>query len=253
MLKNILLINFLVYATYVKSQNHEFYGILKLNGKVEDAISYKLVFEENAGKINGYSITDITGDHETKNKIEGSYDQKTKTLKFREKNIVYTKSYISDQLFCFVSFEGKIQLNGKKPKIEGDFMGFYKNQRKCIDGTLELVSSSTVRSFLEKVNKKIQKSKKLDDTIKHMYNPVQIFDSLQTNQLTKAQNLNIFYSKDQLNFQIWDNGIEDGDIINIIHNNKIILLNYTVTKTKKNISINLNEDINIFEIEMGMC
>lgn len=237
------------FALSVKAQSYEFYGILKLNGKSEEAISYRLIFEEKGGKIKGYSITDITGNHETKNLVDGTYDTDKKYLKFKERNIVYTKSPISDDLFCFVSFEGKIKLNSKKPRIEGKFKGLFKNETKCIDGTLDLISSVTVQSFLEKANKKIQKSKKLDEETKKKYNPIQIFDSLQTNQLTTSQNLNIFYPSDNVSFEIWDKGIEDGDIINLTHNNKVILQNFTVSKLKKKVDIKLDAEQNIFVIE----
>jgi len=237
------------FSLSIKAQTYEFYGVLKLNGKSEEAISYRLIFDEKNGKIKGYSITDITGNHETKNLVDGYYDTDKKYLRFKEKNIIYTKSPISDDLFCFVSFEGKIKLNAKKPRIEGKFKGLFKNETKCIDGTLDLISSVTVQSFLEKANKKIQKSKKLDEDTKKKYNPIQIFDSLQTNQLTTSQNLNIFYPYENVSFEIWDKGIEDGDIINLTHNNKIILQNFTVSKIKKKVDITLDPDQNIFVIE----
>lgn len=231
------------------SQNYEFYGVLKLNGKKENAISYRLFFTEANGKIKGYSITDINGDHETKNVIDGTYNANTKILKISEQNIIYTKSTISDELFCFVNFEGKIKLASEKTKIEGDFKGLFKNKRKCIDGTLELIGTATVNKLLQKVNKKIQKSKELDNASKEKYNPIKIFDSLQTQQLVASQNLNIFNSSSKISLEIWDNGVEDGDVINLYHNGKLILDNYSVTIAKKRINIILSNNTNEFKIE----
>jgi hypothetical protein len=244
----VLFLPFLI-SLNLKSQNYEFYGVLKLNGKKENSISYRLFFTESNGKVSGYSITDITGEHETKNLVEGTYDAKTKYLKIKEKNIVYTKSVISDELFCFVNFEGKIKLTSEKAKVEGAFKGLFKNNKKCIDGTLELIGTATVNKLLQKVNKKIQKSKELDEASKKKYNPIQIFDSLQTQQLTASQNLNIFTNSKQISFEIWDNGVEDGDIINLYHNNKLCLNNYKVTLEKKKIVINLSDLQNEFVIE----
>lgn len=231
------------------AQAYEFYGVIKLNGKMESAIPYRLIFNEKDGKIKGYSITDMTGEHETKNFVDGYYDTEKKYLSFKEKNIIYTKSPISDESFCFISFEGKIKLNTKKPKIEGKFKGYFKNKTKCIDGTIELVSSLTVQSYLNKANKKIQKSKELDDDTKKKYNPIQIFDSLQTNQLTTSQNLNVFNKSDKVSFEIWDNSVEDGDIINLSHNGKMILENYTVSKVRKKVELALESAQNVFTIE----
>jgi len=239
----------IIFPFILSAQSYEFYGVIKLNGKMESAIPYRLIFNEKDGKIKGYSITDMTGEHETKNFVDGSYDTKKKYLSFKEKNIIYTKSPISDDSFCFISFEGEIKLDSKKPKIVGQFKGLFKNKTKCIDGTLELVSSSTVQSFLAKANKKIQESKELDDDDKKKYNPIQIFDSLQTNQLTTAQNLNVFNTTDKVSFEIWDNGIEDGDVINFSHNGKLILQNFMVTKAKKKLELDLDSDQNVFTIE----
>ena len=75
------------FSLSIKAQTYEFYGVLKLNGKSEEAISYRLIFDEKNGKIKGYSITDITGNHETKNLVDGYYDTDKKYLRFKEKNI----------------------------------------------------------------------------------------------------------------------------------------------------------------------
>jgi hypothetical protein len=229
--------------------NYEFYGVLKLNGKQESAISYKIVFTEKNGKVSGYSITDITGEHETKNIIEGTYNEKTKTLVISEKNIVYTKSTISDNLFCFVNFTSKIKLESNKAKLNGDFTGIFKNKTKCINGTFELIGSRSVNKLLQKVNKKIQKSKELKPDDKIKYNPIKIFDSLQTQQMSARQNLNIFHNGTKITFVIWDNGVEDGDLINFYHNDKLVLKNFKVTLEKKTVEVVLSNNINEFTIE----
>ena len=236
-----------IFSTSCLSQNYEFYGIIKLYGKKENAISYKLVFTEKNGKVNGYSITDLTGSHETKNIISGTYDAKSKSLTIKEKDIVYTKSKISDDLFCFVNLQSQIKLTANKHKMEGSFKGMFKNNTKCIDGTFELVGTATVEKLLNKVNKHVQKSKKFDEQEKTKYNPVTIFDSLQTHQLEANQNLNIFTSTKNILFEIWDNNLEDGDEINLYHNNEIILSKYKVSKDKKIFKVALKEKDNIFK------
>ncbi len=238
-----------IFSTSCLSQNYEFYGIIKLHGKKENAISYKLVFTEKNGKVNGYSITDLTGEHETKNIISGTYDAKSKSLAIKEKDIVYTKSKISDDLFCFVNLQSQIKLTANKHKMEGSFKGMFKNNTKCIDGTFELVGTATVEKLLNKVNKHVQKSKKFDEQEKTKYNPVTIFDSLQTHQLEANQNLNIFTTTKNILFEIWDNNLEDGDEINLYHNNEMILSKYKVSKDKKIFKVALKEKENIFKIE----
>ena len=236
-------------CTEVVAQELEFYGAVKLEGLDEKAISYKLVLIREKDKVSGYSITDITGDHETKSKITGTYDEKTKMLKFRETGIIYTKSPISRESFCFIHYQGKIKLTAKTSKISGAFKGRFKDNTTCIDGTLELIGSEKVTTILNKVNTKIQKSRELDDESKQKYNPVKIFDSLQVHQIKSNENLSIFNSTADITFDIWDHGNEDGDIINFYYNDEIILKNFVVLNQKKQFSVSLKHRENHFRIE----
>lgn len=250
MIKYLLIIaTQLFFFSTVSAEKYEFFGAIKLYGKDDASITYKLTFEEINGKIKGYSTTDVAGPHETKNAIEGSYDSKKNILIFSEKEIIYTKSPISSNLFCFVSYQGKVKLRSSKPKIEGDFKGMFKNKTKCIDGTITLVGSERVQKLLNKVNKKIQKSDEVPDSIKRKYNPIQVFDSMQINQLLTTQTLNIFNKSETISFEIWDKEFEDGDIINLYHNDKAILTNYKVVKAKNKIEVKLDAETNNFRIE----
>ena len=99
-----ILFFFLFSLNFYSQSKYEYFGALKLNGDDKTIISYRLVFIEDKGKIEGYSLTDLGGNHETKNKISGTYNEKTKNLKFKEEDVLYTKSPLSDDVFCFVNF-----------------------------------------------------------------------------------------------------------------------------------------------------
>jgi hypothetical protein len=245
----------LSYVTSFAQGNYEFFGAIKLNGNDKTLITYRIVFEEKNGKITGYSITDLDGSHETKNTIEGTYDKKQKILTFQEKDILYTKSKFAQSSFCFVNFTGKVKLVDNNSKIDGNFKGLYKNKTKCIDGVVNLVGSSKIYNLASKVNKKIQKSNKIDDQIKIKSNPLAILDSLKINKLSKDQNLNVFWESKRIKIEIFDAGKEDGDIINVYHNGKLILENYKVKNEKKIISIPLDlsieNEFKIFAINEG--
>ncbi len=245
----------LSYVTSFAQGNYEFFGAIKLNGNDKTLITYRIVFEEKNGKITGYSITDLDGSHETKNTIEGTYDKKQKILTFQEKDILYTKSKFAQSSFCFVNFTGKVKLVDNNSKIDGNFKGLYKNKTKCIDGVINLVGSSKIYNLASKVNKKIQKSNKIDDQIKIKSNPLAILDSLKINKLSKDQNLNVFWESKRIKIEIFDAGKEDGDIINIYHNGKLLLENYKVKNEKKIISIPLDlsieNEFKIFAINEG--
>lgn len=231
------------------AQTYTFYGVLKLEGTQQELIPYKLVFSESNEKINGYSVTDFRGENETENIITGTYNDKTKVLSVKEKDIIYTKSPVSENLFCFVNFHSKIKLTNKKAYINTNFNGLFKNGKKCIDGKVMMIGTGTVFKLLNKVNNKIQKSKKLDDQQKQQYNVYHLFDSLQTQNLSDKQDLTVFVDTDSITFVIWDSDVEDGDEINFYQNGKVILPNYIVQKAKKYLHIKLDKRKNVFKIE----
>ena len=245
----ILLTLFMLNLSAVSQNNYEFFGAIKLNGNDKTLITYRLVFEENNGKIKGYSVTDLDGSHETKNLIEGTYDKKEKIFSFKEKDILYTKSKFDESSFCFVNFSGKVKLVENTSKVEGNFKGLYKNNTKCIDGTVTLIGSNKIYNLANKVNKKIQKSKKVDAKTKEQVNPIAILDSLKINKLSSNQNLNVFWNSKKFKMDIFDSEKEDGDIINLYHNNVLILSKYKVLKAKKSIDIILDSSTNEFVIE----
>lgn len=247
-MKKIFIYFFLISSNLYSQTNYEYFGALKLNGNDASIITYRITFTEAKGVIKGYSITDIGGKHETKNVIEGFYNKKTKVLTFKELNVLYTKSPLNKDVFCFVNFSGKVKLINDNSKLEGDFKGLYKNNLKCIDGTLLLTGSNKLYKFLNKINTKIQTSKKIDAKTKEKVNPIAVFDSLKVNTLTKNQNLNVFVSTNELELEVWDAKIEDGDRIDLYQNGKKILDNYTVLNKKRKITIKLDADTNIFII-----
>lgn len=235
------------YFSVYSQVNYEFYGALKLNGNEKQMITYKLIFTENQGKINGYTVTDLDGPHETKNSISGFYDKKNKMFSFQEEDILYTKSKFDENSFCFINFKGKVKLVENTSKLEGDFKGLFNNKTKCIDGTVALVGSSRIYNLISRLNKKIQKSKKLDEAAKDKYNPYKLIDSLKINRLTKNQDLTVFWRNNNAKIAIWDNGKEDGDVIDLYHNDKLLLNNFKVTTDKKELDIRLVKK-NIFKI-----
>ena len=173
--------------------------------------------------------------------VSGFYNKKTKEFTFKEKDILYTKSPISDDMFCFINFTGKVKLVNDNSAMEGDFKGLFKNNTKCIDGTITLIGNAKIYKMLNKLNKKIQRSGKVDEETKRKVNPVAILDSLKVNNLIKNQNLNVFVDSDKVLLEIWDAGKEDGDKISLRQNGEFILRDYQVTNKKRIVTIDMSK------------
>lgn len=222
------------------SQNaSEYLGFIKLNDS--SLISYKINFIKTNNNILGYSITDMGGAHETKSTIRGYYSKKDKVVTFKEEDIVYTKSHITTDNFCFVNFSGKLKKAGDNTKIEGFFKGLYDDDKECISGEIRLTNFNKIIKKAERIDKKIAKSKLVKKEVKESINLVKTLDSLKLNFINEGEELNYFSSDAKVKFIIHDAGKEDGDKINLLINDTFILRNYKVTQTKKIIEIPLDE------------
>ncbi|CEN43400.1 hypothetical protein [Capnocytophaga canis] len=248
MLKKMLFLLLFSPMVFCQTNDYEFIGVVKLHGDEKNIISYRLLFSEEKGKISGFSITDLEGKHETKNKISGFYNQKERKISFSENEILYTKSKIDKYSFCYINFEGNINLKKKNASLKGNFKGLFDDQTKCIDGTIEMVKMEKVEKVVNKIAKKIERSKKIDLETKEKINPVKMLDSLKINKLSKNENLNLFVKNNKIVLDIWDAGKIDNDEIDIIFNGEFVLQNYVVRREKRSLSLNLKEGKNHIKI-----
>jgi hypothetical protein len=221
-------------------QHYEFFGGIMLNDSI--SISYKLVFFENKGEIKGYSLTDLGGENETRSNIFGEYNKNSEELNFREIGIIYTKSPVSQQDFCFINATVRgFDLN-KSNTFKTKFVGLFSDNTQCINGQIFMNSSEKVEKRLEKVTKQINKTNRISDSIKQRINPIKMMDSLNMNILKKNQTLSVFSKSKKVSITIYDGGKEDGDKITIYANKKVVLNNYEANKEKRIISLNLIDD-----------
>lgn len=231
---------FILFNFFSYSQKEYIYiGGIKLNDST--LISYKINFDNKFGKIKGYSITDIGGEHETRSNIFGEYDENNKELSFRETGIVYTKSPVSENDFCFLNTTIKNFTFGETKKIKANFIGLFSDNTQCINGEILLSTLEKVEERIVFVSKKINKSNKIPDSTKQKYNSLKLMDSLNINILRKNQTLTVFTNKNKVNLIIYDGGKLDGDIITISANETIVLNKYKANNLKKIIPIIIEE------------
>jgi hypothetical protein len=236
-------------AFSVHAQNYAFEGALMLNGQKTKPISYRIDFTLSNGVISGHSITDLFGPHETKNEIRGTYSPANGLINFREDAIVYTKSALQREIFCFVRFSGKVQTDSGIARVKGEFTGLYKNQQPCARGSLMMLGTASVRQLMTEFTNKINETEK---GINHKHaeaSLVQLYDSLQSRRLNAGEKLSVFVQTDSLILTFRDEFLEDGDVINFFHNNKPLLTAYRVSSIPRRMSIALHEGENVFTLE----
>lgn len=246
--KNYFFLIFLLSCQFLFSQlDHEFIGAVKLNDST--VITYLINFSEKDGDVTGYSITDLLGPDETKNIIKGSYDAQTKEFSFEEDDIEYTKSEYLPQDFCYIHFKGKLKISNKSSFIKGRFNGFFKNNQACIDGEIHLVGSEQLYVKLNKLDQKIAKSKRVDSITKTKVSLVKMLDSIKTNSLKEGENTSVFWNSNKLVLEIWDAGKEDGDVVSIYVDGKLVLDKFTISHKTKTLEVELHNKLTQIRIE----
>ncbi len=246
MLRYKILLTLFIGFTCFSQQDSDFMGVIKLNDT--SYISYKIAFEIHNDSVSGYSITDMGGKHETKSNLLGSYNEDTREFNFYESNIIYTKSPIIEDDFCFVHFKGRVRDIRDVEEIEGEFTGLYTDGQSCLDGAIKMVSIEKIKKKAEKIDKKIQKIKRVDEEIKKKVSVAKTIDTLSMNIIAQNENLNILTKDPKVEFIIFDAGKEDDDRIDLVINGKKVLENYTVTKEKKIMTIPLEKQQTKIEV-----
>ena len=230
-----------LYSSLLLSQNKaDYLGVIKLNDS--SFISFSMHLSELNGKISGFTVTDLGGDHETKSNITGTYSKKGNVLSFKETGIIYTKSEVADYDFCFIHFTGKLSAINDQRKISGSFRGLYSDGSSCIDGEIEMKGIGKIERKAEKLDRVIQKSSRVSETIKSEVSVQKTLDTLRMNILKQGQNLNMFSGSDAVTLVIYDAGKVDGDRISVYLNDERLLENYTVDKTEKRLKIPLTKE-----------
>ncbi|TVZ52828.1 hypothetical protein [Dokdonia sp. Hel_I_53] len=234
-------------SSFSQTETYEYLGVIKLNDSA--FIPYKLAFEELDGKIEGFSVADLGGKHETKSNIIGNFNQEDKTFTFKEYDIVYTKSPITELDMCLVNFKGKMRNLNKSKAFSGDFKGFYPDESACLNGMIIMSASDQVKERIEKMDRKIQKSKKVSQEIKDKISAKRAVDTLTMSIVKKDENLNIFTKTKKVMVSIYDSGKVDNDRINLYVDDVLVLGDYSIEKTKKQIPIDITKPLTVVRVE----
>ncbi|MCA0131655.1 hypothetical protein [Winogradskyella alexanderae] len=238
MIKTFLTSIFFVFLLFsYGQQTNKFLGFIKIQDTL--VITYKLEFSENEGKISGYSLTDFGGEHETKSKIEGTYDHNKNMLAFKESELIYTKSTFSEADFCNVHLEPtKFKIGGNK--LMGSFKGLFNDGTECISGEIAMNSIERIDKRVTKFTKRLEKSNRVPDSIKQKLKNTKLLDTINLNVLKKNETTSVLTKANKVKFFVYDGGQIDDDVITIKKNGKTILSNYRISADKKILEVDMD-------------
>ncbi len=236
---------FLLFTSLIgigQSEEYEFIGTIQLQDM--SLISYKIVFQEEDGKITGKSISDFAGAHRTESLIEGTLDRKNDIISFNEVGNISTKSDYPDSTFCYVHlYDAKIKLKKRKRVIQGHFYSRYLDGSLCIEGDIYLMGEEMMFNKFEKVTKRA-KILVDDKKLERVENDLADTKENLKNVLMADDDQMVFnVSTPTLQLKIWDAEHVDGDRISVYQNDKLILDNYSVLKEPKLLVVRMDSDI----------
>lgn len=232
--KILFLFLLLTQLIYGQTNNYKFIGTI-ISEKFPP-ISFKLEFNEKDGLVNGYSITNINSKDQTKSTVQGIYLKKSKIFQINETQMISTSSESPINSFCYLNMTLELKKKLNKKLLTGTFIGNFLDSSSCAKGKIIMMEE-------EVLNKKIQKIKEKN---------IPKFDTNKTvlpKRLTDENNFEIKWESKFLNLYVWDGSNEDGDEINLLINNEIILSNYLTKNKPKKIKYKLRKGKNILKIK----
>lgn len=212
---------------------YSFSGVLILEN--DQIINYSLNLIEKNGKISGFSLTNIGLEDETKTEINGIYFKYENEFQLNEKNNIYTNSSKEAEKFCYISMNLKVR-DFKQKSLEGTFIGNFDDGKECARGKVLLMEDKKIKKTLKKI--------KTNST----NNKINTKKIITTKKLRNYDTIKINWKNDSITINIWDTNQQDGDKVNLILNNKIILNDFYTKKDKKQIHLKLKKGMNILNL-----
>jgi hypothetical protein len=224
-------------------QSEEFMGVLKVG---DDVITYKINFSvTDKGVLTGESVTDFYGNDRTVSIISGTFNSKTNKISFKEIKNTMTKSKAEEAYFCYVQVDNaQIKEVRKNRVIEGTFKGVYPDGKECSKGEVKLISTK-VLDVLKEQGINVDSLKNVESLDIKNIKPIS-----ETNQtiLKGGDDFEINWISDSIIIEVWDNYLEDGDVIDIVINDVLVSSDLEIKNQKHKSKTSINNEKTVVKI-----
>lgn len=196
----------------------------------------------SGNSITGQSVTKQPDGRELKARIKGQINRKKHTLSFIETESI-GPSAADSNITCLFDVKLAYKLQNGKFIVSGLFKGKDNLGLPCGDGIMVFEQVDGPNSiFHEDVESKPAVP------VKDTFATESVADK---NKITEGIDRQIEWHTDKCILEIWDGGVEDGDVVTVKLNNKDILTDYTLVKEKKKLQLSLTGKINTITIVAG--
>ena len=142
----------LLYNLGYTQQTFNYEGILIVK-KNNVPLNFKLHLKEKKGVVNGFSITNIGTENETKSEVTGIYFKRDKSFQLKEEQILYTNSEAPLNSFCYLTMHLKFKGMMRKKRLEGTFIGNFLDGTECARGKIILIEQNKIKKIEKKYRK----------------------------------------------------------------------------------------------------
>ena len=239
----LLFLNCLSFAQM--SEEFSFMGMLQTPDR--DVITYKIDFTIQEGIVSGTSLMNIDGPDATTSSFDGTYDYKTKILKFTERKVISSKAPL-DGDFCFITVSATMSAKKNKSYLNGDFWGLVDEKDSCAIGEVKMVATAYILKSMARVEKAVKLSGTKDSTTLANADLETFNKTLTTQRISSTKSVSVSVSTDRCMLKLWDDGLEDGDIVSVKLNGVLVLHNYVLKKDIKTVGLTLTKGENTVEI-----
>jgi hypothetical protein len=216
---------FLFFTSDVKAQidTVRFEGILSVNNSA--TYKYKIAAApKNDGKWYGYTILDEGGTNYTVTSVTVSFSKEKQAMLFAENSLIYSRA--KEKSFCFVG--GLLKMYERKHQLKGFFVGRDEHKHICGNGSVQF---------------------KLPINIVKLMTPDGTNDSTIPALVTNQKSTTFKTSATQIQIEIWDAGVNDGDSISLVLNGNVVQAPFGIVNEKKVISLHLLKGDNVLIIK----
>lgn len=210
----------------------------KLIMKTGETFPYKVVLTDSGDVVKGYSLTYKEPD-ETKTAIRGTLDRRMRTLKFKEKDIIYSHNVSTKAFMCLVNASLEYVRDASGYVLKGPVTSREADNTACTPGEIVFDNEQEVQNLFayhEHFDTVISMKKKVKEPEIAQPN-AQTQEPLVTEQVTVGTEKSYEWQSDTVIIDIWDGGNVDGDRITLKFNGVAYLTNYYLVKEKKQLRI----------------
>lgn len=214
-----------LFSSAAKSKTtHHYKGhILVAGKKISFEIDYTI---QSNNLIMGTSLTAKGTSDETRCRIKGKYNRKNKSIYFYETVVLSSKAKFENLNFCLLTANLKLKETTDYQTYSGALTGYIRGtKKKCATGTMYIQRKKVKKISPPKAQPARDKAVVLD----------KLFSDL------KAKKTIAYTVEEQkVKLSIWDDANEDGDRVSIYLNGKLVLSNYELKSSKKELTLSLN-------------